>query len=108
MLGSLWSRFTTRGKRRRLSKAPRASIRLEELEPRCLMATISAPAQADTWVERADPAETHGTSTGLRADLGPEREAFLRFKVSGVSGAVQSAKLRVYVYGATDDGPAVY
>jgi acid phosphatase type 7 len=39
---------------------------------------------------------------------GEQHEAFLKFDVSGLTGEVKSAILRVYVYDETTDGPAVY
>jgi hypothetical protein len=35
-------------------------------------------------------------------------QSYLRFDVSGVSGTLQSAKLRVFAYSGSNDGPAVY
>jgi fibronectin type 3 domain-containing protein len=66
--------------------------------------------EADARVESATPTTNYGTSN-LRADGGadPAVESFLRFTVNGVpAGGVQTAKLRVYVYNGTVDGPAVY
>jgi glucose/arabinose dehydrogenase len=69
---------------------------------------------ADGRVEEGSPSTNFGTSTKLRADGGvdPDVESFLRFSVAGLSGSVQSARLRLFVPGTTDsgtvDGPAVY
>jgi hypothetical protein len=35
-------------------------------------------------------------------------ESYLKFSVSGLSGTVHSAKLRLYVQSGTADGPSVY
>jgi hypothetical protein len=35
-------------------------------------------------------------------------QSYLRFTVSGVSGTVQNARLRVYAYDGTTNGPSVY
>jgi hypothetical protein len=69
---------------------------------------IFAPA-ADARVEEAAPSTNYETSF-LRAEGGadPDVESYLRFNVSGVSGTVSTAKLRVYAYDASVNGPAVY
>ncbi|MGH2531440.1 MAG: DUF7594 domain-containing protein [Thermomicrobiales bacterium] len=65
---------------------------------------------ADTRVKEAFPTRNFGTSTALQAEGGadPETESYLRFEVAGISGQVTSAKLWLYVYDGTRDGPAVY
>jgi hypothetical protein len=65
---------------------------------------------ADARVAEAAPTTNYGTSTTLRTDggSGPDVESYLRFSVSGVAGTVKSAKLRVYSFTGTIDGPAVY
>ena len=71
--------------------------------------TVKAAADADSQVVEASPTTNFGTSS-LRTDGGsdPAIDSYLRFTVSGLSGPVQSAKLRVYAYSGTADGPAVY
>ena len=56
------------------------------------------------------PRANFGTQTGLRVEggLDPDIESYLRFRVTGVTGPLQSAKLRLWVTDATVDGPAVY
>jgi hypothetical protein len=68
-----------------------------------------APA-ADARVEQATPGTNHGTSTTLRTDGGsdPDVETYLRFDVTGVTGPLQSAKLRLRTVTDTANGPAVY
>jgi chitodextrinase len=65
--------------------------------------------EADARVEEAAPTTNRATAN-LRVDGGssPDVETYLRFAVSGVSGPVQSAKLRVYAFTGTANGPAVY
>ena len=74
--------------------------------------TIKASPEADAQVDEANPGTNYGTgsSSFLRTDGGSDSdiESYLRFTVSGVSGPVQSAKLRVHAYSGTADGPAVY
>jgi PKD repeat protein len=62
-------------------------------------------------VEEANPATNYGTLTrlGTDGDAGLRIESYLRFDVTGISGTVQSATLRLYVVSdPTIDGPAVY
>jgi hypothetical protein len=59
-------------------------------------------------VEESRPDSNFGSATTLLTDSSPNRRAYLRFTVSGVSGSVQSAKLRVFVTDPTSDGPQVY
>jgi hypothetical protein len=67
-------------------------------------------AVADAMVQEANPSTNYGTSTALRVDAGsdPDVETYLRFTTTGVSGTVQSAKLRLYVTSSTADAPAVF
>jgi fibronectin type 3 domain-containing protein len=73
-------------------------------------AVLTLAPDADARVQASAPTTNYGTSF-LRADGGtdPAVESFLRFTVSGVpAGSVRSAKLRVYAYSGTANGPAVY
>ena len=65
--------------------------------------------EADSRVQESTPTTNYATST-LRTDGGSnlDTDSFLRFTVSGVSGAVANAKLRIFAYTSTVDGPAVY
>lgn len=65
---------------------------------------------ADARVEEANPGTNFGTSTNIRADGGsdPDVDTYLTFSVSGVSGPVQGARLRLYAGSGTANGPAVY
>ena len=67
-------------------------------------------AEADARVTESSPSTNYGSSTALRVDAGsdPDVQTYLRFAVSGLSGSVASAKLRVYATSPTTDGPAVY
>jgi hypothetical protein len=70
---------------------------------------LTLSAEADARVQEANPGTNYGTSY-LRTDGGSDLdvESYLRFNVSGLSGTVVSAKLRVYAYTGTANGPAVY
>jgi hypothetical protein len=61
---------------------------------------------ADARVEKGHPSTNYGSSTSLGVDTG--KASYLRFTVSGLSGTVQSAKLRLYVTNGTGNGPAVF
>ena len=105
-LHSFWRRLKSRS---RPSDPPtRARLLVEELESRLTPSTLTAYAEADARVEAANPGTSYGTSRELVSDLSPGRETFLRFAVAGVSGAVQSAKVRVYVTDGSSNGPAIY
>ena len=66
-------------------------------------------ANADTWVDESNPNEINGDHEELRSD-GEDRalESFIRFTVSGISGSVPSARLRVYATNDSRDGPVIY
>ncbi|HYP41057.1 MAG TPA: DNRLRE domain-containing protein, partial [Chloroflexia bacterium] len=67
-------------------------------------------AAADATLRQDQPDTNLGTSSNLHVDdeKYSDLRAYLKFSVSGVSGTVQGAKLRVYAYGGTVNGPALY
>ena len=73
-------------------------------------ATLSTfSASADARVQEASPATNYGASSLLRVDgaTDPDIESYLRFTVSGVSGSVQRATVRLYATAGTIDGPTI-
>jgi chitodextrinase len=72
--------------------------------------TLTLSPDADARVAQSNPTINYGTNDYIRTDGGtdPPVDSYLKFTVSGLSGAVQSAKLRVYAYTGSVDGPAVY
>jgi hypothetical protein len=44
----------------------------------------------------------------MDGDTGASYETYLKFSVSGITGSIQSATLRVYSTSSTMDGPTVY
>ncbi|MEO8285761.1 MAG: DNRLRE domain-containing protein [Chloroflexota bacterium] len=72
--------------------------------------TYTFTPQIDARVEQANPTRNFGTENYLRSNGGSEPlvESYMRFAVSGMAGTVQSAKLRVYSYNGTNNGPAIY
>jgi hypothetical protein len=63
---------------------------------------------ADAHVDDSAPTTNSGTSTTLRIDGSPIRQAYLRFVVTGVSGAVTKATLRVYANSSSSRGHQVH
>ena len=54
---------------------------------------------ADTYVDNGSTGTNYGTSGQLGTDNSPVKRTFLKFTVSGISGSVSNAKLRIH----TDD-----
>ncbi|NLD75411.1 MAG: DNRLRE domain-containing protein, partial [Acidimicrobiales bacterium] len=69
--------------------------------------TLTFGSVADAWVNGGSPTTNYGTAKKLNVDL-PDEQAYMRFNVAGVPGAVQSATLRVYVTNSSNNGPSVY
>ncbi len=65
---------------------------------------------ADTYVNQAYPSRNYGSAKRVWAQGAADsrRRTFARFRVSGISGTVTRATLRLYVSNATRNGPAVY
>jgi hypothetical protein len=63
---------------------------------------------ADARVAAASPGTNYGASSRLEVDTSPQTESYLRFTVSGVEGAVTSARLRAWVTNSSANGPEVY
>ncbi|MEV0005118.1 DNRLRE domain-containing protein [Micromonospora sp. NPDC050980] len=58
-------------------------------------ASVTFTPVADTYVQSDTAGTNYGTATQIVVDTSPTRRMFLRFTVSGVSGTVTSAKLRL-------------
>jgi hypothetical protein len=63
---------------------------------------------ADAHVEAASPTTNFGTASRMGVDSSSAEQAYLSFNVTGLSGTVVSATLRVYVTNSTSDAPQVY
>ena len=67
---------------------------------------------SDAYVDQAHPGTNYGRATRLRIDGdaggGMDRQAYLKATVSGVSGRVDRAALRLWVTDPTSNGPKVY
>jgi hypothetical protein len=73
--------------------------------------TLTFTAGADARAEERNPSTNFGTSNTLEVLSSNNRsiESYIRFTVSGLSGTIQNARLRVYATSEnTRDGPAVY
>jgi len=73
--------------------------------------TLIFKAEADARVEESNPTTNAGTSDYLEVISENNRsiESYVRFTVSGISGVIQDARLRVYSTTETSmNGPAVY
>lgn len=78
--------------------------------PTPIATTLRFSAVGDARVEEANPGTNYGASSALRVDGGsdPDVESYLRFTVTGATGTIQSAKLRVYSTSSSANGPTVY
>jgi hypothetical protein len=70
--------------------------------------TVTFAAVADARVQSANSTTNYGASSVLTTDASPSIETFLTFNVSGLSGTVQSARLRLWATNGSVDGPAVH
>ncbi len=73
-------------------------------EPR----TISIHPVADVLVNNGNPDRNYGTDLTLAIEGSPEKIAYLRFDVAGLSGPVQSARLRLEVVDRSSSGGTVH
>jgi len=72
-------------------------------------ATLTFEASDDAMVKSSSPTKNYGNDSTLRLRAGdPQYDSFLKFTVTGVSGMIQSARLRLYVTDGSNDGGAVY
>jgi chitodextrinase len=70
--------------------------------------TVTFAPDADVYADQLNPTTNFGTAVKVVSDNSPVREGYFRFTVSGLTGAVQSATLRLWVTDGTAYGPAVY
>jgi PKD repeat protein len=72
--------------------------------------TVTIPVAADALVSAALPAKNYGTYDYLRGLLAPPEEyrPYVLFNVTGVTGTVSHAVLRLYVTDGTDNAGAWY
>ena len=70
--------------------------------------TATFYASADAHVESDQPATNYGTGSRMLTDADPQAHVLVRFAVSGISGTVTGAHLRLFANNPSDDGPSVY
>ena len=63
---------------------------------------------ADSYVDASAPTVNHGTETQIRVDGSPVVRSYLRFNVTGLSGTVTNATLRVWANSAQTTGYDAY
>lgn len=59
---------------------------------------------ADSYVNSGSPTSNYGTSAQLRADASPVTNSYIRFNITGLSGNITSATLRVYATSSQSTG----
>jgi len=64
----------------------------------------------DTYVKSTSPTSNNGAASALKGKTGASEvvQSYLKFEVTGLNGAVNSAKLRLYVSEASADGGSIY
>jgi hypothetical protein len=68
--------------------------------------TVAATADATAFAH--DPDVHQGSATAIEIDGSPEKEAFLRFAVPALPGALARATLRLFSVDGSGNGPEVY
>jgi chitodextrinase len=69
--------------------------------------TTTFIATEDSYTDQTLPTSNFGTATTAYSDNSPLQQAYLKFAVSGVTGTVTSAVLRLYVKDETGNAPAL-
>src|SRR5688500_15026217 len=69
-------------------------------------ATFTFTPAADAHVASAYPTTNYASATRIIADASPLTQSMIRFSVSGISGTVTSARVRLFVSDPSGDGPA--
>jgi hypothetical protein len=70
-------------------------------------ATNSFPVAADAHTTVSKPSANYGTATSMKIDSDPLATGYLRFDLSGLSGSVTKATLRLWATNASDSGLGV-
>ncbi len=82
-------------------------IEPEGVKSAALDAPVTLVPVADSFVNARYPNDNHGADPDMRVDSDPVISAYLRFNVSGVSGAVSKATLRLYASNNLSSGIVV-
>jgi hypothetical protein len=67
-------------------------------------ALLTFAPSADAYVTESDPNTNNGSRSDLRLDGSPLVRSYLRFSVSGVSGTISRARLRLYPNSSSSTG----
>jgi len=68
--------------------------------------TLTFTAEADTYVQADTATTNYGTENRLVVDGGPVRRSFLKFAVTGITGRVTRAVLRVHTVADNEGSPS--
>ncbi len=99
-----------RGRRRYLSSVLVVVVGASVLAlgaPDAVAADVVVAPVADSRVLQASPTVNTGTASRLDVD-NPGEQSYLRFNVTGVTGTVQSARLRLFVRNGSANAPSLY
>jgi chitodextrinase len=66
--------------------------------------TATFTASEDSYVSDASPSSNFGTQSTVKIDASPVIRSYLKFTVTGLTGAVASAKLRVFATSSSSTG----
>ncbi|MGB0388661.1 MAG: DUF7594 domain-containing protein [Ardenticatenaceae bacterium] len=91
---------------RESSNPPELRIRLSTGAPSGEIFTFEPV--ADTYVRADEPTRTYGSRRSLRTDGSPEINSYIHFDVENVTGAIQSATLRIYANSRSSVGYRVH
>jgi hypothetical protein len=73
-----------------------------------VIATSTLTPVADSYVDASAATTNYGTSTQLRIDASPVVRSYLRFDLTGLTGTVTSATLRIWANSAQSTGYDAY
>lgn len=76
--------------------------------PARAVVTTKFTASADTFVSSSKPTRSFGSATALEVDGDPIKQGFVRFDVSGITGTVTSARLRMFQVDSASIGGRVF
>jgi hypothetical protein len=86
------------------ASAPTATKVLPTATPGGTGGSVTLNPVADVYVDPTFPSTNYGSSTQIRVDGSPTVRGYLRFTVSGLSGAVSKATLRLYANSSLSTG----
>ena len=69
--------------------------------------TVPFVAVEDTYTDQQAPTTNFGTAPNVFADTAPVQQGYLRFNATGVTGAVQSAVVRLFVTDSATNAPQI-